>query len=257
MSIELRENIFIYGVCGRSSSTALQRILNSSDEVFIFGEHNLIIEKMIDCYFQIDSIDHATHSKEWSKILECYKNKSHVSFYANATKDLREVQEEIKESIIKVLTPPTEHSRIGYKEINTKSQTSLLNLEKLFPESNFVFLFRDPLEQWGSVGFLKSFWDYSKKVDLFLQEYERVASIYLNTPVKKSFFIENTSLKDKDKVTGLLKKLNIDHFDETLVGKTISSTNKKKISLYEKARILSSKAFRLYQEMKKQELKWR
>ena len=37
-SVKHERHVFIRAVCGRSSSTALQRLLNSTNEICIFGE---------------------------------------------------------------------------------------------------------------------------------------------------------------------------------------------------------------------------
>jgi hypothetical protein len=254
MNLIERENIFIYAVCGRSSSTALQRILNSSEEIFIFGEHHGIIENLVNCYFSASEFNHETRAKELNKLIDCFKTKQHTSFYANATNDTRPIGEEIKKLIVNLLKPPLEYSRIGYKEINITSQLSLLRIQKFFPNSHFIFLFRNPLLQWGSVGFLKSFWDYSQSLNTFLEEYERIANIYLNTCLERAFFVEDISLKDREKVQKITKKVNLSNFDSSLIGKIISSTNKRKLTPLEKIRIFSSKAFRIYQKMKQREL---
>lgn len=257
MNITHSKNVFIYGVCGRSSSTALQRILNSSDEIFIFGEHHQVIEKLVNCYFHFSEIDHERQAKEFKKLIDSFENKLHTSFYANATNNMLPIQAEIKEVILKLLQPPLPYSRIGYKEISVVDSLSLRKIQRFFPNSYFIFLFRNPLKQWGSVGYLKSFWDYSKSLDAFLREYARVATIYLNTPINYSFFLENTSIRDEDKMNQIIKMVEIEKFDSSLLGKTISTTNQYKVSRLEKARIMSSKAFRLYQEMQKQELQYR
>lgn len=256
MDITQSKNIFIYGVCGRSSSTALQRILNSSDEIFLFGEHHLAIEKLVDCYFHLSEIDHETNAQELVKLLECFQSKRHTSFYANATNDMQFLKEEIRNIIIQLLQPPRGYTKTGYKEIGTTSPTSLLRLQKFFPNSYFIFIFRDPLKQWGSVGFLKSFWDYSKTLNAFLKEYVRIANIYLKTSLKNAFFVENTALRDEKKVRQILKVVELKNFDSSLSYKTISSTNRQKIILPTKVRVLSSKAFRMYQEMQKRELSY-
>ncbi len=255
MNILESENIFIYGVCGRSSSTALQRILNSSDEVFIFGEHYGLIENLVNSYFCAEKDNHEGRAKDLAKLIDCFEKKKHTSFYALAANDFQPLANNIKQLIVETITPPLDYSRTGFKEISVLSEASLLNMEKMFPNSYFVFLFRNPVKQWGSVGFLKSFWDYSKSLDYFLLEYERIAQIYLTTPIKKSFFVENNSLRDINKLQQITKRLNISTLDTDLVDRTISSTNKRKVSWLETIKIKSSKAYQLYFKMKNLELK--
>ncbi len=257
MNILESENIFIYGVCGRSSSTALQRILNSSDEVFIFGEHHGLMENLVNSYFCAEKDNKEGRAKDLEKLIDCFEKKKHTSFYAIATNDFQPLAHSIKQLIIETITPPLDYSRTGFKEIGVVSQASLLNMEKMFPNSHFIFLFRNPIKQWGSVGFLKSFWDYAKNLDYFLAEYERIAEIYLTTPIKKSFFFENNSLRDINKVQQITKILNLANFDADLIDKTISSTNKRKISWLENLKIKTSKAYKLYFKMKNLELEIR
>jgi hypothetical protein len=253
MDITQSENIFIYAVCGRSSSTALQRILNSSDEIVVLGEHRLAIEKLVDSYYYLGNIDWETQHKELIKLQECFQNKSHTSFYANAANDIRPVRAEIQKAIINLLQPLSGYTRMGYKEIGTIDRSSLMKIADFFPNSHFIFLFRNPLQQWGSVGFLKSFWDYSKQIDSFLSEYNRIADIYLNAPLKKAFFVEDISLRDEQKVKQIIQKVNLHNFDRSLIGKTISTTNKHKPSLLEKAKIFTSPAWQKYRSMQKRD----
>jgi hypothetical protein len=253
MDITQSENIFIYAVCGRSSSTALQRILNSSNEIVVLGEHRLAIEKLIDCYYHFGKIDRETQQKELIKLQQCLENKSHTSFYANAAKDIEPIRVEIQHSIVDLLQPPAGYTRMGYKEIGTIDRDSLTRVADFFPNSYFIFLFRNPLKQWGSVGFLKSFWEYSKQIDSFLTEYNRLADIYLNIPLKNAFFVEDTSLRDEQKVEQIFQKVNLPTFDRSLIGKTISSTNKHKARLLEKAKIFTSPAWQKYLAMQRRE----
>jgi hypothetical protein len=254
MNIFESENIFIYGVCGRSSSTAFQRILNSSNEVFVYGELNGIIENLVNCYYCSKNANHEGRAKDYEKLLDCFDRNKHNSFYANASKPLETIADKTKDLISEIITDPLNLSRIGKKEIEVVDRLSLLRMEQFFPNSHFIFLFRDPLKQWGSVGFLKSFWDYSKSLDSFLAEYEKNAEIYINTPLKKSFFVENTSLKDISKLNKIIKKINISNFDSELVGKSIGSTNNRKVTLKEQIKIKMSKAYRLYFKMKDLEI---
>jgi hypothetical protein len=254
MDITQSENIFIYAVCGRSSSTALQRILNSSDEIVVLGEQRSSIEKLVDCYYHLGNIDRETQQKELIKLQQCLVSKSHTSFYANAAKDIEPIRTEIYRSILDLLEPPEGYRRSGYKEIGTIDNNSLMRIAELFPNSHFIFLFRNPLQQWGSVGFLKSFWEYSKQINSFLQEYNRLASIYLNTTLKNAFFVEDISLRDEKKVERIFKQVNLQDFDRSLIGKTISTTNKYKTSLFEKAQIIASPAWQKYQLMREREL---
>ena len=257
LEINQAKHIFIYAVCGRSSSTALQRILNSSNEIFMFGEYHLTIEKLVDCYFHLAEIDHQKQANELTRLIDCFKQNKHTAFYANATYDMSLLQQQIKEEIVKLLTVPEKlsYSRVGYKEIGTTSLQSLENLKLFFPNCYFIFLFRNPLKQWGSVGYLKSFWQYSQKLSYFLEEYSRIAQIYLSTSWENTFFLENTSLRDENKINQALHLLEISAFDQSLLDRTISTTNKHKISLVDQMRIRASTAYRLYEKMQSLELK--
>ena len=254
--INQAKHVFVYGVCGRSSSTALQRILNSSNEIFMFGEYHLTIEKLVDCYFQLAEIDHQKQAKELTRLGNCFEQNKHNAFYANATYDMSLLQQQIQEEIFQLLTVPEQlsFSRVGYKEIGTTSLQSLENLKKFFPNCYFIFLFRNPLKQWGSVGYLKSFWQYSQKLSYFLEEYRRLAQIYLSISWENTFFLENTSLRDETKVKKALSLLGINSCDQSLLDRTISTTNKHKVSPIDQLRIRASSAYQLYKKMQSKEL---
>ena len=104
--INQAKHVFVYAVCGRSSSTALQRILNSSNEIFMFGEYHLTIEKLVDCYFHLAEIDHQKQRNELTRLINCFEQNQHTAFYANATYDMSLLQQLIKEEIFKLSTVP-------------------------------------------------------------------------------------------------------------------------------------------------------
>ena len=131
---------------------------------------------------------------------------------------------------------------------------SLENLKKFFPNCYFVFLFRNPIKQWGSVGYLKSFWQYSQKLSYFLEEYSRLAQIYLSVSWGNTFFLENESLRNEEKVNQAMSILGINSFDQSLLERTISTTNKHKVNLIDQLRIRASTAYQLYEKMQSKEL---
>ena len=100
----------------------------------------------------------------------------------------------------------------------------------------------------------KKFLAIFSKLSYFLEEYSRLARIYLSVSWGNTFFLENTSLRDEAKVNKALNLLEINSFDQSLLDRTISTTNKHKVSLIDQLRIRASTAYQLYEKMQSKEL---
>ena len=256
--IKHEKHIFIYSVCGRTSSTALQRILNSSDRVCIYGEPHYLVDDIIKLLNVLKKLDNDFKKRKdlahFDNLKKSFATGDHTLIVENAIRDLEEPISLLKSALATSFRPVNNVKRSGFKEIRIRSVETLAGLKELFPESSIIFFFRDPLEQWRSIKAFgrhdhpgDTFYEMARNIDLILEEYDKLATIYMKFSAD---FIENKLLFDKEKLYRLLHFLGIDHVDESLIGNKIRETpNKKEITHEENKKILDSKAYRDYQKM--------
>ena len=84
-NVKHRKHIFIFSVMGRSSSTAFQRILNSSGEICVFGETKGTLASLLEAY---DAVKHQWNYKShWNQISlmrNSYITGKHTTQYPHA-----------------------------------------------------------------------------------------------------------------------------------------------------------------------------
>lgn len=254
--IKHHEHVFIYSVCGRASSTALQRIVNSSHEVCIFGESrgttNLLLET-------INSIHELRHNSAWEKakgnqfstFTDSFLKRKHNAFYPNAFRELDDLELLHLASFTDLIRPLGNISRVGYKEIMLESINTLTTLKRIFPQCKLLFIYRNPVDQWNSIKY-KGWWNYSSSVDEFLSQYQAISDILLSFMMEHSNWhcIENSQLYDAYTVQSLLAKLNISTFDKSLISDNVNKTMEQVVTDQEIEIITQSKAFANYHRLR-------
>jgi hypothetical protein len=251
--IKNEQHVFIYCVAGRSSSTAFQRILNSSNMVWVWGEQHGIIDEAVSLINLMEKYRSDNDVKNsLVQMYDSYKNNKHMSFYPNAIGNLDTSIDVVNSSISNILKPwASSIKRFGFKDIGIKDIQTLRHLKQIFPKSLIVFCFRDPLIQWPSVR-ASGWWTYCKDVEAFLNEYFRLSRIYLEFAAKNGLdaFVENTDLKDSMKIKNIISYLNIPRVDPDLIGITVSSNKVDLLDDADRKIILDSNAYKNYLEMK-------
>jgi len=256
-TIKDNKHIFIYGVCGRSATTALQRILNSSGEVTIFGESWEVSDGLLGLIHTLSEKQDerwvAIKNRGMLLLQESIKENRHDKFYANAYRPLDNTIFLLIEAFCEQYRPLIDVSRIGFKEISVASIEVLQILQFLFSESVIIFLFRDPLEQFVSIRSTEWF-DYSHDLDMFLNQYKKFSRIYMDFAKdnKNAVLIENTDLEDIKQVKKLVEWTGLSGLDEELVGNILHSSRDYELDPSEEKTILESAAYRNYLKMKKQ-----
>jgi hypothetical protein len=250
--IKNNQHVFIYAVAGRSSSTAFQRIINSANTVWVWGEQHGIIEHMVSLINLLREKEETPSVKtSLNEMYHSYKENKHVSFYPNAIGNLDTTIDVLNGSISNLLKPwAPKLKRFGFKEIRTNMET-LDYLRDTFEKSLFIFCFRDPIKQWPSVR-ASRFWPYSKELNAFLDEYYKLSNIYMEFAAKNNInaFVENIDLRDLSKIKTIISYLNIPQIDSSLIYVTVSSFNGNSVTDEEKTVILNSKAHKNYLQMK-------
>lgn len=245
-----KKHVFVYSVCGRTSSTFLQRVLNSSNEICLYGEPHLIPDHIINTIQAMAYWDEKAKAKgQFEKFKECFEKNRHDLWYANATRDLEPSMEMAAAILSDMFRPVNAVDRFGYKDIRLLDIKTLLGLRVLYPNSIILFLFRDPVRQWDSV---KAYMpgDYSNDLNVFMSEFKRISDIYLqfSNAFSNPFFIEDSALRDRDTLSDLLRFLTISSFDENLMKVTVNSCRKES-SQGEKDTITGSAGYENYLHM--------
>jgi hypothetical protein len=253
--VKNEKHVFIFCVAGRSSSTAFQRIINSSNEVWIWGERHHIIDNTISLISQIKELQNNVNVKDsLIKMHESYKNNKHIHFYPNAIGNLDTTIDVLTASIANQLKPWTKKiRRFGYKEIDIKNIQTLYHLNEVFPNCIFLFCFRNPILQWVSIQKKLAWFPNCKKLESFLDVYYQISNIYLEFASNRNLisFIENTDLQDRTKIERIIRYANISQIDSKLINTTINSADNLEMPVCEKEIIFNSEAYKNYIEMQK------
>jgi len=140
---------------GRSGSTLLQRILNSYDDVIIWGEHRGLLAPVADAYFQL--LEHPwnrtfmpslsrSSTPPWSDVLE-WKDGAQWQAWLNwvSPADIDGCFRSFVESLFRHPEQPADMTW-GFKEIRYGGHDRVVEfLSRLFPDARFVFLARNGL----------------------------------------------------------------------------------------------------------------
>ncbi len=129
---------------GRSGSTTLMRILNLNEGCNICGENWNMVGNILDAY---ESLKKTVKQPGFTSE---YNNSSYPSWYN--VFDFEEMRESIRQLIIKMYKGNS-HKIWGFKEIRfgldasyEEFETQLDNFKDLFPDTKFLFLYREDIE---------------------------------------------------------------------------------------------------------------
>ncbi|NBB78988.1 MAG: hypothetical protein GVY36_06010 [Verrucomicrobia bacterium] len=205
----------------------MQRVLNSTGEVCVFGEPHFMIDDLMALKRSTESF--SAKSREEVRFDEFKKSCRENSFdqwIPNAFRNPFFVSVFIDLFLFILLRPLGKRKRSGFKEIRIKSMLTLEMLEKTFPESYFIFLFRNPEDQ------LVSILSYHKRSineecnvikpspETFSAEYLKYTEIFLRYSEGKAncFHVFDGDILDTSFLNNLLKALAIESgFDEALL----------------------------------------
>jgi len=222
-------HVWVYSVGGRCSSTALQRLLNSSNEICIFGEPWGAVNTLLKAISTLEGLDterrRTLTAEHYQLLVDSFARGRHDRFYSNAFRPLDDTLLILKGTLANLLRPVNGARRFGFKDISSPGEVEVIKtLHRTFPASQTLFLFRDPRLQWKSVRGARWF-PYSDNLTDFLEVYERISTHYLRFAgeLQQPHFVENQDLFDRGKVLALVRFLGVGAIDETLIGLTVSS----------------------------------
>ncbi len=135
---------------GRSGTTLLQRILNSHNNVFVWGEHGGFLKEIADSYFmnfenpiitKCLSLDKKLFLRECLRLKNPRRNPYWTNYY-----DLDTLKNNYRNFIESFFKPNLlKHSHWGFKEIRYGINDRVLDmLIDLYPYARFIFIIRDP-----------------------------------------------------------------------------------------------------------------
>ena len=143
---------------GRSGSTTLQRIINTIKDSTITGEKHGAIKNLLECYANIKHIftytpkDKNNNFIKYDKLIE-YKIKPAWYNCYNYT----DVKNNIKNSIISILSNNGSEKVLGYKEIRWFDSTHLIDVFiELFPNTKVICHIDDNLDRQQNSGWWKN-----------------------------------------------------------------------------------------------------
>jgi len=203
--------VFIFSASWRTGSTLLQRVLNSTENILIWGEPKHLDQVRalnIDfhTYFehaqsQYAGIERKGIENAWTPIL-CPKPE-----YVNPAFKL------MIDGLYKTAAYDQGHNRWGFKEVRINAYENALWLKKLYPHAKFIFHYRDPFSMFSSViktDFYENFEDPYAPVKTWKNN---VRDILLNDSKKVDFFIVNhEDLINTEKNSDLINNL-FDYID--------------------------------------------
>ncbi|HTH82999.1 MAG TPA: hypothetical protein VL490_08695 [Mucilaginibacter sp.] len=254
-AVENEQHVFLLCIKPRSSSTAFQRIINSSNTVWIWGEPRGLINQIANLSQQIKNVgDNEATKLSISQLYHSYNDNKHMLFYPNAIGNSDTTVELVNSAISNLLKPwAPKLKRFGFKDVEQVYPHTLEFLKATYPRSYFMFCFRDPLKQWPSV--CKLFLENNiteKNLEVFLNQYYWMAKGYIDFSKKNNIisFIENEDLKNVNSVNKIINYLNIPMIDLSLINDNVGSLHGDELENGEEEIILKSDAYKIYNEMK-------
>ena len=144
--------IFLLGT-GRCGSTLVQRILNSSPEVLILGEHNGFLISLAEAYFSLTSTPNV---RKWifnpgfdtNEMIAAARDPKFFSAWLNSF-TIKRVQHNFRRLIAGVLAEEIDLDQVrwGFKEIRYGENDRVLPmLLELYPEASYIFIFRNVMD---------------------------------------------------------------------------------------------------------------
>ncbi len=150
--------IFIFSSSWRSGSTLLQRLINASNEVLIWGEPGGALDAFQDAHVRLQQMlgeggtkyKHGFGGNGASQFARFKSGEGgiHDKWIACMNPPLVHIEQQLKGLLDGIYRGPAEalgYSRWGLKEVRSGIETAEF-LRKLYPEAKFVFLVRNPFD---------------------------------------------------------------------------------------------------------------
>ncbi|MDX1472352.1 MAG: sulfotransferase [Flavobacteriaceae bacterium] len=201
---------------GRSGSTLLQRYLNSSKDLLIWGEHGGFISGLSDSYYKFANNQGVQNLLSWGRgnvdLLLSQQKLVEVDIEWTNNFTLEDWQVAHRDLVLRLLAIEIPQSvRWGFKEIRYGEKVIRL-LRELFPKAQFIFLVRHPIDTlasmiaawfkpenvWEQQGWLKDKELLLKLQEFIIQHCSRVLRVSeaINRYVADGYLIQYENLKE-------------------------------------------------------------
>lgn len=172
--------VFLLGTGGRTGSTLLQRLIISTREVMLWGEHDGHLLAAVESW--VNGMQ-AWHDRSGGAQYQRFLRKGCRTFIPNITPPMEWFQRGARAAFRESLGGPAAQlgfPRWGFKEIRYEGQAAL-TLAALFPEARFVVLTRNPADALRSIKSTPWYGsDYEADPARFLAEWSACASSLLD-----------------------------------------------------------------------------
>jgi hypothetical protein len=246
-SLKEQRHIFVFGVWGRTSTTAFQRIMNSSRDICIWGEPgDFVIDNFMDAYLQLNKRREEPLAHDRLRILPgSFERGDFSANSAMAVCDWTSSTRLLEQAFVDLFLPAIPIHRIGFKEIQVRSHRTLDGLRRMFPNCQFVFVFRDPRAQWPSV---KSWtpWKESGSLELFMKRVEELGNLYL---LYDGLFIEDRNLRSVSHLDCITQHLGLSSYDPTLINDNVFAAENKPALSAEEEHLIQKRLGDLYSRL--------
>lgn len=193
--------VFVFAVCWRTGSTLLQRVLNTSDDLMIWGEpgyldlmkriHVMLTRQKDSQKWMWESIQKNGISNAWipnlmppeETTLDACRTFFNILYSASAS-DLK---------------PQARHW--GFKEVRKDAVQNAHFLHQLFPDARFIFHFREPVSCFESIvasPFCKHFADPMEPMKIYRQNLRDVLQLQENPPGYSYMILRHEDLTGPD-----------------------------------------------------------
>lgn len=174
---KLRAPVFLFCAVQRTGSTLLQRIINGSGEVFIWGEPRFLRLSMI------------LHQKMAETASSAHRAGSDIrkidvgTWIPTIYPDSKEINSAVRALFTNLYLRPlkkTKFKRWGFKEVADNAGQLVEFMHSLYPGARFVFLTRHPMETYRSLKnmqFLENFHDRYHPVKIWAQNTAQLLEI--------------------------------------------------------------------------------
>lgn len=174
--------IFIFAASWRTGSTLLQRVLNASGEVFIWGEPAFLPQAIALYERMWTSFEKGGHNRNEAFGKKIGKWTPVVSPYPEmVTKAFRLFFGELygKETMALGL------KRWGFKEVRAGTVENIIFLKKIYPKAKFLFLVRNPYNTYKSMKGKKFHGNFKDPFEPICIWSENVRQFFNNEEVQK------------------------------------------------------------------------
>lgn len=247
-ALKHNRHVFVFGVWGRTSTTAFQRIMNSTRGLCVWGEPGeYLVDNFMDAYLQlVRRMEDPVTGDRIQMLPDAFRRNDYSVNPAMALGDWTSGTRHLEQAFVDLLLPAIPVQRLSFKEIRVRSHRTFDGLRRMFPNCQFVHLFRDPLAQWPSVQTMP--WKESQSVELFIERVEELGNLYLKYD---GVFVEDKHLGSRPHLDRLTQHLGVSNYSPDLIGDGVFAAKVKQPVPPEVARLIEERLGDVYARLRR------